>query len=342
MTTISRRRFLQTASAASLAATIGIPSLARAQAPVRLRVSSSMPADQNASLHVWYQHLADNLKAGVGEGIKLDYFPNNQLGKESDVVQQVKIGSTDMMVSGASIWATVAPELGMLDLGYLFNSFDHVHEVLNGQVGAKLSEVLQRRSGCTILAWAPQFGSRNVFTKHPVRSLAEIKGVKLRVLPTPAFIETFKAMGAVPTPLPFGEMYMAVQTGVVDGMEHDAATVITSKLNEVVKSCWQTQHVFSPLVAVMGKRSLAKIPEALRPAFMKAVHDATEQQRPIAAQKSEQANQQLKQQGMTFFPMVQAEHDAVHRKLQDTAYTSFAKKYPVTAPLFAAVASAKG
>jgi TRAP-type C4-dicarboxylate transport system substrate-binding protein len=69
-----------------------------------------------------------------------------------------------------------------------------------------------------------------------VKSLADIKNVKLRVLPTPAFIETFKIMGAIPTPIPFGELYMAAQTGVVDGFEHDAGTVLASKLNEVTKS----------------------------------------------------------------------------------------------------------
>ena len=82
-----------------------------------------------------------------------------------------------------------------------------------------------------MLTWASHFGAPSVYTKVPVKSLAEIKGVKLRVRPTPAFIETFKIMGAIPTPIPFGEQYMAAPTGVVDGFEHDAATVLASKLN---------------------------------------------------------------------------------------------------------------
>ncbi|MBV6305817.1 TRAP transporter substrate-binding protein DctP [Candidimonas humi] len=338
MTALSRRQFLR--SSAMLAAMAGVPALVRAKGPIALRVASSMPTNDNASLHVWYEHFAANLKGAVGDAIKLDYFPNGQLGKESDVVQQVKIGSTDMMVSGASIWATVAPELGMLDLGYLFTGFDHVHRALSGPAGSKLNELLQRHSGCSILAWAPQFGGRNVYTKKPVHSLAEIKGVKLRVLPAPAYIETFKAMGAVPTPISFGEIYMAVQTGVVEGLEHDSATVLASKFYEVVKSCWQTQHAFGPMVAVMGKRGLAKIPAELKSAFMKAAQDATEQQRPIAAHKEQAANEALKQHGMSFYPMAQTERDLVHGKLQDTAYRSFAAKYPVTAPLFADIAAA--
>src|ERR1700712_3221213 len=112
MTSISRRRLVQAGTAASLAAMAGFPLVGRAQTSLALRFSSSMTADDNAAHYVWYQRFQNNLKAGVGEAIKIDYFPNNQLGKESDIVQQVKVGSVDMMVSGSSIWATVLPEMG--------------------------------------------------------------------------------------------------------------------------------------------------------------------------------------------------------------------------------------
>src|SRR5262245_55842319 len=256
---VTRRRLLQGTGAAALAAAWPI---SRAQSRVSLRFSSSMVADQNAAHFVWYEQLQAGLKASVGNAIKIDYFPNNQLGKESDVVQQVKVGSVDMMVSGSSIFATICPELGMLDLGYLFDNYAHVAKVLDGPTGTTLNEMLQKSSGCTILTWASHFGPRSVYTKNQVKSLAEVKGVKLRVLPTPAFIETFKIMGAIPTPIPFGELYMAAQTGVVDGFEHDAATVLASKLNEVTKSCWMTEHLFSPMVVVISRRSQEKIPAA--------------------------------------------------------------------------------
>src|SRR6478735_2272254 len=277
---ISRRRFLQTASATTLAAaSVGFPAIVRAQPAATLRLSSSMPPNENAAHYVWYQNLAANLKASVGDQIRIDYFPNNQLGKESDVVQQVKVGSIDMMLTGSSIWATVTPQLGMLDLGYLFDSYEHVAKALDSGVGAKLNEMLQKSTGCQVITWSAHYGARNVYTKQPVKSLADIKNVKLRVLPTPAFIETFKIMGAIPTPISFGELYMAAQTGVVDGFEHDSGTVLASKLNEVVKHCWMTEHLFSPMVCIMGKRGVERIPAELRPAFMKAAADSTVQLR---------------------------------------------------------------
>ncbi len=342
MVCISRRQFVRAGSAASLAALAGFPAVTRAQSAVSLRFSSSMTPDDQAAHYVWYEHLQANLKTAVGNSIKLDYFPNNQLGKESDVVQQVKVGSVDMMVSGSSIWATILPEIGMLDLGYLFDSYGHVAKALDGSVGVALGDMLHKRAGCTILTWASHFGARSVYTKAPVKSLAQLKGVKLRVLPTPAFIETFKIMGAIPTPIPFGELYMAAQTGVVDGFEHDAATVLASKLNEVVKSCWQTEHLFAPMVVVIGKRSIDKISADLRPAFLKAVGDATAQQRAIAAEKGAAAIEELKRKGMTFFPMSSADRSAVGKEMEVRLWSDFAKQYPSTTPLFAAIAGARG
>ena len=342
MAPISRRRLVQAGTAASLAALAGFPAVTRAQTAIALRFSSSMTADDNAAHYVWYQRFQANLRAAVGDAIKIDYFPNNQLGKESDVVQQVKVGSIDMMVTGSSIFATISPEIGMLDLGYVFDNYAHVARAMEGTAGATLNDILQKRSGCTVLTWASHFGARSVYTKAPVKSLADIKGVKLRVLPTPAFIETFKLMGAIPTPIPFGELYMAAQTGVVDGFEHDAATVLASKLDEVVKYCWLTEHLFSPMVVVIGKRGMDRIPANLQPAFMKAVADSTTQQRAIASEKGAGALAELKKKGIVFSPMAAADRVAVRKEMESRLWADFAKQYPSTAPLFAAIASARG
>lgn len=340
MNTIPRRAVLRAGSAAALGALAGLP--ARAQSAVALRMSSSMTADDNAAHYVWYQRMEANLKAaGLADKIRIDYFPNNQLGKESDVVQQVKVGAIDMMVTGSSIWATVLPEIGLLDLGYLFDNYAHVAKAMEGPAGAGFNDMLQKRTGCTVLTWASHFGPRSVYTKQPVKSLADVKGVKLRVLPTPTFIETFKIMGAIPTPIPFGELYMAAQTGVVEGFEHDAATVLASKLNEVVKSCWLTEHLFSPMVVVAGQRAVAKIPADLRPAFMKAVADTTAQQRAIAGEKGAGAIDELKRKGMSFFPMSAADRGAVRKEMEGRLWADFTKQHPATAPLLAAIQSAR-
>src|SRR5690349_3947704 len=109
---ISRRQVLTAAVATVAAGALGPFTKARAAAPIVLRVSSSAPPDKYGAHYLWFKPFEDNLKKLVGDQIKLEYFPNSQLGKEADVVQQVKAGSVDMMISGPSIWATVVPEIG--------------------------------------------------------------------------------------------------------------------------------------------------------------------------------------------------------------------------------------
>jgi tripartite ATP-independent transporter DctP family solute receptor len=343
MSLITRRRFLTSASGATIALAAGLRTRrSAAQSTLSLRISSSLAADENSAHYIWYQRFAANVKDALGPRVTLGFFPNSQLGKEADVVQQVKVGSIDMMVTGSSIWATVAPEFGMLDLGYMFDSNAHAAKALDGGVGAQLARILNDRTGCTVLGWAAHFGPRSVYTKTPVNSLVEIKGVKLRVLPTPAFIETFKLMGATPTPIPFNELYTAVQTGVVDGYEHDAATVLASKLYEVSKHCWLTEHLFSPMIAVMGKRGLDKMPGDIRPAIIQAATDATQFERGQAVAKGKAAVEELKRLGITFHPMAKAERDAVRHTMQTQLWSAFAVQYPATKPLFDAISAARG
>src|SRR3954452_10933637 len=340
MAEMSRRQFVA-ASVAGLSAASCWARPAGAQSVIALRVSSSMPADDNAAHYAWHQFFAANLKDAVGDRIRLDYFPNSQLGKEADVVQQVKIGSIDMMLTGSSIWATVAPELGMLDLGYLFDSYAHVFKSLDGGVGEKLARIVQERTRCTIIGWGAHFGSRSVYTKQPVHNLAEIKGVKLRVLPTTAFIETFKLIGAIPTPIAFNELYTALQTGVVDGFEHDPSTVLSTKLYEVSKHCWLTEHLFPPMVAVIGKRGWDKLPASARPGILKAAADATAFQRAQAVEHGKQAIEALKGLGIAYHPMAKAEREQVRHEMQTRLWATFAAQYLPTKPLFEAIAASR-
>lgn len=335
---LTRRRFVQTAAIGAAALTL--PKFSYAGTPV-VRLSSTLSADENSAHYLFYTLFRDNLKKLVGDQVRIDFFPNGQLGKEADVVQQVRLGSIDMMVSGSSIWATALPELSLLDLGFLFDSYDHVSKSIDGGVGDMYNKLLEARSGCSIVGWGSHFTARSVYTKPEVKDMASMKNVKLRVLPTPAFIETFKMMGAIPTPIPFNEVYTAVQTGVVEGFELDAGTILANKLNETVSNSWQTNHLFSPCIAVMGKRTLAKIPKELQPLFIQAAHDASVQQRAIAASKGDEAMKALKDAGIKFFPMAQSERDSVINVMREKLWLPFASENPSIAPALTAIEAAR-
>jgi tripartite ATP-independent transporter DctP family solute receptor len=325
----SRRNFLSSGLALTGAALAG--GRAHAQgAPVALRLSSSLPNDPVNSAHtVWVNRFQSNLKNAVGDKIVVNYFPSDQLGKESDVVQQVRLGSVDMMISGTSIWATLMPEMGVLDLGFIFQNNDHCGRALDGKAGKLLGDMLAERTNVMALGWGYSLGARNVWTKNPVPNDAALKGVKLRVLPVPNFIETIKLMGAVPTPLPFGEIYTALQTGVVDGFEHDAPTALAGKFYEVAKHCALTQHIYNPQLPCISKRSFAKIPADLQKAFVDAADEATKYQRTRASETEAKAFETLKGMGLTVNTMDRAQL----QKQVEPLWGQFAGKYPPVKPV---------
>jgi len=328
----SRRRLLQTAGAAAM---IGIPGISFAAPAVTLRSSISQAPNQYSALYLWHQYFDEELKKTVGDRVKVDLFPNGQLGKESDIVQQVRIGAVDMMASGSSIWATALPELSLLDMGFLFDDWDHVDHAIDAGVGEQFNRLLQARTGSSVIGWGNQYNARSVYTKKDkvVTKLAELKDVKLRVLPTPIFVETFKLLGAIPTPIPVNELYTAVQTGVVDGFEHDAGTILASKFNEVVSNCWLTNHLYSPSVTVIGKRGLGKVPKDLQPAFLKAADAATQRERAEAVKRGLGTVAELEKLGITYHPMDPTERKNVVRMMSEKLWPGVVKSYPATQPM---------
>ena len=230
---ISRRLLLKssTAVAASLVASPAL--IGRAQAATtKLKLSSSLPNDAKyANGRVYYDALNRALKANnLSEQIEVQFFPDNQLGQEIDVINSVKLGVIDLMVTGTSIWANAVPLLGLLDLGYMFSSFAQQTKAFDAGVGGKLEAALLAGANTRIGGWCYDFGPRCLLTKTLVRGPAELAGKKIRTLPNPVITECLRLMGAAATPLAFGEVYTALQAGVLDGVEHNPPTIVASKL----------------------------------------------------------------------------------------------------------------
>jgi TRAP-type transport system periplasmic protein len=334
---LSRRSAL---AAAALAMPAIISHRAGAAAVVTLRVAAASPPNKFGGHYLWFKPFQEALQNAAGDKIRLDYFPNGQLGKEADVVEQVKVGPVDIMITGSSIWATVVPEVGMLDLGFLFDGYDHCARAMDSGIGATLADLMHQRTGVSVLGWGFQVGARSVYTKQQATSLADLHDVKLRVLPTAAFIETFKMMGAIPTPIPVNELYTALQTGVVDGFEHDPGTANSYKFYEVTKNCLLTRHLYSPMLVAIGKRGLAKISPELMPVFLKAAQESTAKDRADVPGVEAEAMTLLQQHGVVFSPLPAADRLQIKAEMSQHLYKDFAQRYPATAPLFELAAKA--
>lgn len=300
---MTRRAFLMRTAATGAATSIfaGAGARVSSAAPaVSLRISTGLPNDPVFSVgRMWFDAFNERITANAKGDIALQFFPNNQLGQEADVVDQIKLGVTDIMLSAPSIWANVIPQLGLLDLGFIFQSFEQQTVALKGLPSERLEKLLADRGQARILAWCYNGGSRNYLTKAPFTDPAGLRGKKVRVAPNPTALETCRLMGAAGAPMAWGETYTAIQTGVLDGVEHDSPTLLAGKMYENAKFLTLTQHIMSPFCVFASQQTLNKIPANLREGFYDAVAYASATSRTQSRGSEALAIAQLKSSGVT-------------------------------------------
>ena len=269
-------------------------------APTRLRVSTSLPNDPKFSGgRVYFENLAKHITGNkLGDQLAPAFFPDNQLGQEIDVVNSVKLGVIDLMISGSSIWANVVPSVGVLDLGYLFNSIPHAGKALDAGAAAALEAIVLKAANVHMIGWAYNFGARSVLCKTPVATPEDLSGKKIRTLPNPVITEVLRLMGAAATPLALGEVYTALQAGVLDGLEHDAPTILSAKLFETAKNYALTEHIISPLCLTMSDASFKRMGQPVREAFLDAVKKATADTRAHGLAVEQEAKDALRERGV--------------------------------------------
>src|SRR3982074_2129076 len=292
---VGRRSFV-------LGAALAPAIIGKAQAATtKLKVSSSLANDPKyANGRVYYDNLVKQVKAnGLSEQIEIAFFPDNQLGQEIDVINSVKLGVIDLMVSGSSISANLVPLVGTFDLGYLFYSFPQQTKAFDAGAAKPIEEALLKGANIRIISWAYNFGARSVLAKKPARTPEELSGLKIRTLPNPVITECLRLMGAAATPLAFGEIYTALQAGVLDGLEHDPPTIIASKFYETSKFYALTQHNFSPLAIYFSDMTYNRMDPKLRDGFLDAAKKAAADTRRHGMAVEQEALAILVEKGVT-------------------------------------------
>ncbi len=327
MNAVTRRSLLRASAAASVAPAL----IGQAAAPVVLRMSSSVANDpQYGNGRVYRDNLVKALAdGGLADRITIQFFPDNQLGQEIDVVNSVKLGVVQLMVTGSSIWANLVPSFGLLDLGYLFKSYEQQTRAFDAGAAKPLDAMLLQGARVRAIGWAYNFGARSVLCKTPVHGPADLAGKKIRTLPSPTITDVLRLMGAAATPLAFGEIYSALQAGVLDGLEHDPPTILSSKFYETAKNYSLTEHIFSPLGLFFSDVAYQRMEPTLRDGFLAAAGKATVATRAHGLSVVSEAMDKLKAQGVT---VIEPDREAFRaRVLPQTA--AFVKAHPDAQPI---------
>jgi TRAP-type transport system periplasmic protein len=333
---VSRRLLLKSSTAAIASLVVSPALIGRARAATtKLKLSSSLPNDPKyANGRVYYDNLVKNLKAnGLGDQIDVAFYPDNQLGQEIDVINSVKLGVIDLMVSGSSISANLVPLVGTFDLGYLFTSYQQQTKAFDAGAAKPIEDALLKGANIRIISWAYNFGARSVLSKKQVKTPEDLAGLKIRTLPNPVITECLRLMGAAATPLAFGEIYTALQAGVLDGLEHDPPTILASKFYETAKFYALTQHIFSPLSTYMSDATFNRMDPKLREGFLDAAQKAAVDTRAHGLAVEQEALAAITAKGVT---VVECDREAFRKRVLPQT-DNFVKAHPDAKPVVDAI-----
>lgn len=242
---LSRRHVLQgTAGATALLMTPAILRPARAQGiTCRIATSEAIGSPISNTFEAW----AATLREQSDGAIDAQHFPASQLGSYSDLIEGNRLGTIEITAGGPDTEEAIAPEIAATGgaPGFIYRDEAHVDAVLQGPIGAQVSQIAREKTGVEFVAFG-EVGFRHLLTKEPVTNLAELAGTKIRVPELRVWIDFWQLLGANPTPLPYAEQYNALSTGVIEGLEADFFSIAGFNWYEQAPHLTLTNHWFLP------------------------------------------------------------------------------------------------
>ena len=268
-----------------------------------------------------FAELVDKKSAGK---IKVQVFSDGQIGGEKDMLQGMQMGTVDMAVLGTGTIAVVDPKINVLALPYLFRDRDHLNKILSGPIGAEIMEATRKTTSVKTLSYWER-GPRHVTnSKKPINIPDDVKGLKLRTPPEELPMAIWRAMGAGPTPMAFGELFTALQQKVVDGQENPLALIASSKFSEVQPYLALTYHTWAPAAFVISDKKFSQMSPENQKILQEAAKETTAYQNELVQKNEEQLVKDLEKAGMKISrPDLKLFRDAtkdVHLKF-DSMYT---------------------
>ena len=261
---------------------------------------------------VKYAEIMDRLSGGK---IKIKVYPATQLGSETQMIAAVRGGVQEIAIVASAPVATIIKEFQLFDLPFLFQNEKEVDAVLDGKLGQRLLDLATPKNMIGLCYW--ENGFRQVTnSKRPVGTLEEMAGLKLRVMQNPVYIDSFKALGANAIPMPFTELYSAMETKAIDAEENPVPIIYASKFFEVQKYLSLTNHAYAPYIVLVSKAFWDKLTPAQQKILKDAAVEARTYQRQVAREQSEAARKAMADRGMKVNEVSDAERARMRERVQ--------------------------
>ncbi|WP_417662805.1 TRAP transporter substrate-binding protein [Pseudomonas sp.] len=259
--------------------------------------------------------LAEEVAKASDGKLKVRTFGAASLGPDNQMQNALIGGAQEMMVGSTATLVGISKEMAVWDTPFLFSSAEQADKVLDGPVGREVMDKLAEKGLVGLVYW--ENGFRNMTNNvRPIEKMEDFDGIKLRVMPNPVFLETFKLMGANAVPLPFSELFTALETKAVDGQENPFNTILSSKFFEVQKYLTITNHVYSPWIVTASKRWWDGLSKTEQDIIMQAAVKARDFERQDTREEAAKALAQLKENGMQINEISPAEVERMREKAQ--------------------------
>ncbi|WP_146590213.1 TRAP transporter substrate-binding protein [Puniceibacterium confluentis] len=281
--------------AGALLASVALSGAAWAECEVTLKSSDTHPDGYPTVAAV--KSMGEDLKAKSDGRICVEIFASAQLGEEKDTIEQTQFGVIDLNRVSLGPFNNIVPETQVPSLPYIFRSVEHMHKVMDGPIG---QEILDAFAGADLVGLTfYDGGSRSFYnSEKPITSMADMAGMKFRVMQSDMFVDMVSALGANATPMPYGEVYSSIQTGVIDGAENNWPSYDTSGHFEVAKYYTLDQHLIVPEVLVMSKISWDKLSPEDQALVRQAAKDSTPVMRELWAAQEKVSEDKVRAAGV--------------------------------------------
>jgi tripartite ATP-independent transporter DctP family solute receptor len=292
--------------------------------PIVIRLAHVLAED-----HASHITLVNTFKKDVEEKsegrIKVEVYPNAQLGSDRQAIEAVSLGSLEMAAVGGAVLSGFVEDFMVLDLPFLFPTREAAHKALDGELGAALNEALQTQG--IINLGTGEGGFRNITNSvRPIIKPEDLKGIKIRTMENPIHMATFKAYGANPTPMAFGELFTALQQKTVDAQENPISIIYTAKFNEVQKYLTLSGHVYGTVPLIINKDFYEGLPEDLQAIISDAAVHWVEVHRETANEQDTKYVSDLEAAGMEITKLTPEQKQAFIDAAQPV-YDDFIKQY---------------
>ena len=268
-----------------------------AQAATTLKLSHNQ--SKEIPVHKAMEHFADKVNEYTNGDIKIRIYPNAQLGTQRESVELVQSGGLALAKTNAAELEAFEPLYGVFNLPYIFKDVDHYYKVITGDIGEEILGASKDKGFIGIAYY--DAGARSFYAGKAIKHPDDLKGMKIRVQPSPTAVKMIELLGANSTPIAFGELYTALQQGVVDGAENNESALVDNRHGEVSKYYSYDRHTMIPDVLVMSLKDWEKLTPEQQEAFKKAARESMMVQKDLWVENTNKVIAEAKDKlGVTF------------------------------------------